>query len=82
MVYRILYSGDGQTHSGEITVEAHNTVEAMVKFRHACGAGGPARVTRPQVVSICPEPAEDSPPEPADLWLDSLGPPDPPSFHP
>lgn len=82
MVYRILYSDDGQNHPAEAMVEAHNTAEALVKFRHAGGACEPARVGRSQVISICAEPAEETATDPADLWAESPAPGEPPSFCP
>jgi hypothetical protein len=65
MVYRIRFRRDGQQSESEVVVEANTPTEAMVKFRHVCGAAHDGN-NQGRITSICSE--TSCQPEPADSW--------------
>ena len=58
MDYRIRYRG--RAGQQEVTVEAHNPTEALVKFQHLYGDPSQGSRLRESVTSVCPvfEPSE------------------------
>ena len=58
MVYRIRYSNGSL--KAEAVVEANNTTEALVKFRHTRGGFNGSDPHGAEVISICPETSADS----------------------
>ncbi|HUT56471.1 MAG TPA: hypothetical protein VNA25_01200 [Phycisphaerae bacterium] len=69
MVYRIRYSDGGLKAEAEAVVEANNTTEAMVKFRHTRGGLSGTASHDAVVISICPDMAADSLPPADGYWF-------------